>query len=188
MGIWSVSLGSLAPGPSVAPMPFQVAEVPSLAAQLPTSDLPDTAVAPRKRLRSSICSGVVKARTDEDAEDEKHRLWVTTLNKWLLVLRLVNFSGTVGAAVQLADAEESRLSIIRDALGTRSPRTAIKRANSILQWLKWSFLAGYEVWPPTAAGLRNFLTDDGSISVAPSACGALLEALRFCKHVPKASA
>ena len=179
-GVFSWIFGS---GPSVVPMPFQVAEVPSLAAQLPISDLPDTAVAPRKRFRSSICSGVLKARTDEDAEDEKHRLWVTTLNKWLLVLRLVNFSGTVGAAVQLADSEESRLSIIRDALGTRSPRTAIKRANSILRWLKWSFQAGYEVWPPTAAGLRNFLTDDGSISVAPSACGALLEALRFCKHV-----
>ena len=124
---------------------------------------------------------MLKARTDEDAEDEKHRLWVAALNKWLLVLRLVNFSGT--AAVQSAESEESRHSTIRDALGTRSPRTAIKRANSILRWLKWSFQAGYEVWPPTAAGLRNFLTDDGSFSVAPSACGALLEALRFCKHV-----
>ena len=164
-------------------MPFNVAELPSIAAQLPDAVSSDTTTVLRKRDRSSICSGVLKARTDEDAEDEKQRLWVTALNKWLLVLRLVDFSGTVGSAVQSAGSEEARHSIIRDVLGTRSPRTAIKRADSILRWLKWAFQAGYEIWPPTAAGLRNFLTDDGSISVAPSACGALLEALRFCKHV-----
>ena len=54
-GVFAWIFGS---GPSVVPMPFQVAEVPSLAAQLPTSDLPDTATVPRKRFRSSICSGV----------------------------------------------------------------------------------------------------------------------------------
>ena len=41
--------------------------------------------------------------------------------------------GTVGSAVQSAGSEEARHSIIRDVLGTRSPRTAIKRANSILR-------------------------------------------------------
>ena len=80
-------------------MPFQVAELPSLAAQLPTPEQADTATVPRKRERPSICSGVLKARTAEYAEDEKHRLWITALNKWLLVLRLVEFDGTVGDAV-----------------------------------------------------------------------------------------
>ena len=75
-------------GPSVVPMPFNVAELPSLAAQLPDAAPSDTSTVLRKRDRSSICSGVLKARTDEDAEDEKQRLWVTALNKWLLVLRL----------------------------------------------------------------------------------------------------
>ena len=126
-------------GPSVVPMPFNVAELPSLAAQLP----------------------VLKARTDENAEDEKQRLWVTALNKWLLVLRLVDFSGTVGSAVQSAGSEEARHSIIRDVLGTRSPRTAIKRANSILRWLKWAFqsrvrdLASYSREPMVGPGVHG---------------------------------
>ena len=171
-------------GPNIVPMPFQITDTPSLAVPLPSVEQSDMVHESRKkRDRASICSGVLKARTDEDAEDEKHRLWITALNKWLLILRLVGFDGTVGDAVKQADSERSRHLIIRDAMGTRSPRTVIKRANSVLRWLRWATQAGYEVWPPTVGALRNFLIDDGSISIAPSACGALLEALRFSRHV-----
>ena len=58
------------------------------------------------------------------------------------------------------------------------PRTAIKTANSLLRWLRWSASLGYQTWPPSAAALRTFLVDGGT-----RACGALLEALRFCRHV-----
>ena len=104
------------------------------------------------------------------------------LNKWLLVMRLTGYCGLVGEVVKDASNERDKQMAIRDAMGLRSPRTAIKRANSVLKWLRWSG-AGYQIWPPGPHALRTFLADDGSLGVTASACGALLEALRFCKHV-----
>lgn len=50
----------------------------------------------------------MKARTDDDAMEELHRLWIVALNKWLLVLQLTNYSGLVVEVVREAMRGASR--------------------------------------------------------------------------------
>ena len=154
----------------VVPNPVQLAGNPRLVVPLPAAaeiEPGDEEQGCRKRPRSAIFSGVMKARTDDDAMEELHRLWIVALNKWLLVLQLTNYSGLVGEVVKETTIERDRQMAVRDALGLRSPRTAIKRANSVLRWLRWSASLGYQTWPPSAPALRTFLTDGGALGTTP---------------------
>ena len=132
MGIWSFRL-DLQCWAQCCPDAVPGCRATVVSSQLPESVSSDTTTVFRKQNRSSICSGVLKARTDEDAEDEKHRLWVTALNKWLVVLRLVDFSGTVGSAIQSAESEEARHSIIRDASFTSDGHQASELHPSLVE-------------------------------------------------------
>ena len=74
-------------------------------------------------------SFAVRVLPDRDAWEEDRKLWLNALYKWQQVFEILNYPGTVGKALlqeQLATDPDQRSAVLRDSLGIKSPRTAIK--------------------------------------------------------------
>ena len=131
-------------------------------------------------------SFAVKVKPDLDIHALTDALWNKSVGKWLQVFEILGFPGQLGTALEYeslyADAEQQG-TVLRDALGIKSPRTAIKRAQTLLQYFKWA-QGAFSDWDPwSRTRCLTYLGCTGELKVAASRGLSLLEALRFAKFV-----
>ena len=128
----------------------------------------------------------VKVLPDRDAIVEADKLWGTALFKWQQVFEILDFPGPLGNALlqeQVTSPPGVDSVVLRDSLGIKSPRTAYKRAQTLLQYFSWlqsTFLDGFP-WDRNRC-LQNLGVGNSS---RPSAYKGmtLLEAFRFARFV-----
>lgn len=73
----------------------------------------------------------IKSRVERDFFKELDRLWTIALNKWYKVFDMLGFPGQLGEVISIESTQENPEMInraLRDELGIKSPRTALKRA------------------------------------------------------------
>ena len=171
-----------------AVFPFEYLGIPEASA---TADsVQTTTEVARSSVRDNLdmpCySFAIKVRPDRDMFAERDALWERAINKWQQVFEVLSFPGALGEALEFeclyGDADVHGV-VLRDALGIKSPRTAIKRAQTMLQFFRWmqSSFSDWDPWNRTRC-LQYLAT---SVDGAPAASRgmALLEALRFSKFV-----
>ena len=159
-----------------------------------TGQVSDTAGASTEIAKSSVdtklelpCySFAVKVRPDLDFQDLTDALWIKSIAKWNQVFEVLCFPGDLGNALEFeclyGDGLEHGV-VLRDALGIKSPRTAIKRAQTLLQYFKW-LQGAYTDWEPwdRSRCLTYLAVSEGS-TLAASRGMSLLEAFRFARFV-----
>ena len=131
-----------------------------------------------------IFSQVVKLKRDVDHLTAIEESWTKALKKWHTVLACACYTGLVGAAVRDAVSDGRDYgSILRDVFGNKSPRTANKRASTMLALFAWLDKKNLSVWPVRSDYVAAYL-NESSVGGAGSTKGkTLMEAFRFCKHV-----
>ncbi|CAE7203383.1 unnamed protein product [Symbiodinium sp. CCMP2592] len=139
------------------------------------------------RVRSAPCTLFEKsfsARADISTQAEDEHLWVLAINKWCCIFSLAQSDpGQVGeqaAQCLIAEGQSARDELIRDVFGIKSPRTAIKRANSLLRCLRWHLRERQAAWPWDCGSFTDFVK---SLGVGASAVAGLFEAVNFAHHV-----
>ena len=128
----------------------------------------------------------VKVKPDLDIHALTDALWNKSVGKWLQVFEILGFPGQLGTALEYeslyADLEQQG-TVLRDALGIKSPRTAIKRAQTLLQYFRWA-QGAFSDWDPwNRTRCLTYLGCAGDFKVAASRGLSLLEALRFARFV-----
>ena len=131
-------------------------------------------------------SFAVKVRPDKDIFAQLEVLWTRAIDKWLQVFEVLGFPGELGAALEnelhFADPAEHGL-VLRDALGVKSPRTAIKRGLALLQYFKW-LQDTCAVWDPwNRVQCLAYLSSSDARTPSASLGISFLEALRFARYV-----
>ena len=124
--------------------------------------------------------------SDIDAVREEEQLWELAVSKWHFIFATTNWSGVIGdRLMNLLCREdpwtECRL-VIRDVLGIKSPRTAIKRADTLRKFFKWVISRDCSPWPIFSSRVLTYLSKEGGNPAASTGI-ALLEAFRFAHFV-----
>ena len=161
--------------PSLVPLP----------GEQPPPVIPKIVCAGEKRKFANLFS-YCSAKDDQDEEDDEAKLWVIALAKWVSIFALIHHEGSVGEQLQQsfwADEGPTKEEVLRDVLGARAPRTAIKRANSMLKCLQWHLDKADCAWPWTLQSLSSFVDSLKGARGEASAVQSLFEAVRFSKHV-----
>ena len=84
-------------------------------------------------------SFAIRVKPDKDLFAELEAIWAKAILKWSQVFEVLGFPGQLGDAVDAElhfSAAEDQGTVLRDALGVKSPRTALKRAQTVLQYLR----------------------------------------------------
>ena len=101
-------------------------------------------------------------------------------------LRFLVFPEQLGAALDnelhFADPTEHGL-VPRDAIGVKSPRTAAKRAQMLLQYFRWLHESCIDWEPWERSPCLVYLRSTDVRTPAASLGMSFLEALRFARHV-----
>eukprot|EP00435_Cladocopium_sp_Y103_P027056 s3870_g6.t1 len=152
------------------------AGVPSTASQKVTG----------RDLELPFYSFAIRVKPDKDIFAEQEVLWTRAIDKWLQVFEVLGFPGQLGAALDIelhfADIADQG-TVLRDALGVKSPRTAMKRAQTMLQYFNWLHIS-YVDWDPwDRSRCLAYLSSSDSHTPAASLGMSFLEALRFIKYV-----
>ena len=97
----------------------------------------------------------MKVMPDRDFFQELEILWDHAIEKWLRVFEILGYPGLLGELLltELQQPEGGRTRpMIRDAMGIKSPRTAIKRALAALKYFKWlqSNKENWDPWSPSS--------------------------------------
>ena len=131
-------------------------------------------------------SFAIRVKPDKDLFVEQEVLWTRAIDKWSQVFEVLGFPGQVGEAsdgeLHLADAAEHG-TVLRDALGVKSPRTAVKRAQTLLHYFRWLHGSGMEWEPWDRTHCLTYLSTSDVRKPAASLGMSFLEALRFTRHV-----
>ena len=104
------------------------------------ADVPTAQSLVRDDIALPYYSFAVKVLPDRDIFAEDTVLWDKALQKWLQVFEVLGFPGTLGfslLAEQAYGATGAQSDALRDALGIKSPRTAVKRAQTLLRYFAW---------------------------------------------------
>lgn len=138
-----------------------------------------------KRSRTdNIFAQVVKMKRDVDHLTSVAELWSKALKKWHTVLACAGYAGLVGAAVKDAVSEDRDYGgILRDVFGNKSPRTANKRASTMLALFSWLDKKSLCVWPVRSDYVAAYLNESNMHGSGSTKGKTLMEAFRFCKHV-----
>jgi hypothetical protein len=131
-------------------------------------------------------SFAVKVLPDRDFFMEDALLWNKAIQKWLQVFDILGFTGNLGRillAEQAGAATGSQSDVLRDALGIKSPRTAIKRAQTLLRYFTWLQSSSTDWDPWNRLHCLDYLGAVGSHGVPASKGTIFLEALRFGRFV-----
>ena len=126
----------------------------------------------------------IKVLPDRDFFQELDIFWVHAVDKWLRVFDswISWFVGRVTLVVGLPDGGKS-CAMVRGSMGIKSPRTAIKRAQTILKYFTW-MQATYDDWSPwLPTRCIDYMSVGNSKGPVASRGTSLLEAFRFCKFV-----
>lgn len=133
-----------------------------------------------------LYSYAIKVLPDRDAMQETEQLWYKALHKWQQVFEILDYPGQLGKALlyeQLAtDPSESSI-VLRDAMGIKSPRTSIKRAQTMSQYLSWLQSHFSEISPWDRTQCLEYLRFDCHSKRSASRGLTLLEAFRFSRFV-----
>ena len=148
----------------------------------------DPATSSLKRATSEpFFAHVMTNKRDVDAKQEELDLWDKAISKWQCVFVVCKFSGVIGARLQLYaeshDEQDASRTILRDVLGFKSPRTAIKRADTLRKFFNWQLKLDCEPWPVHISRVMQYLTETDTRKPAASTGLALIEALRFAQYV-----
>ena len=148
----------------------------------------DPATSSLKRATSEpFFAHVMTNKRDVDAKQEELDLWDKAISKWQCVFVVCKFSGVIGARLQLYaeshDEQDASRTILRDVLGIKSPRTAIKRADTLRKFFNWQLKLDCEPWPVHISRVMQYLTETDTHKPAASTGLALIEALRFAQYV-----
>jgi hypothetical protein len=125
------------PGEYLFPSPLQAAGQDDVE-QMEQSMHPRELVTAETTLSGYVFT--VRVLSDRDALEEDRKLWLHALYKWQQVFEILNYPGAVGKALlqeQLETDPSASSAVLRDSLGNTSPRTAIKRAQTLLQYFSW---------------------------------------------------
>ena len=132
----------------------------------------------------NIFAQVVKMKRDVDHLTAVDELWSKALKKWHTVLACANYAGLVGAAVKDAVSDDKDYSgILRDVFGNKSPRTANKRASTMLALFSWLDKKSLCVWPVRPDYVAAYLNESNVLGAGSTKGKTLMEAFRFCRHV-----
>ena len=131
-------------------------------------------------------SFAVRVKPDRDLFAVQEVLWQRALDKWLQIFEVLGFPGQLGDAVDyelhFADPDQ-RGTVLRDAMGVKSPRTALKRAQTMLQYFGWLQNQPCEWSPWNRSNCLSYLNSSAEHTPAATLGMSFLEALRFCRHV-----
>ena len=131
-------------------------------------------------------SFAIRVRPDKDLFESQEVLWKRAIGKWLQIFEVMGFPGQLGLAVdyELHFADESQHgTVLRDALGVKSPRTALKRAQTLLKYFNWLHDQQCAWFPWDRSNCLAYLGFADGHSPAATLGMAFLEALRFGRHV-----
>ena len=128
----------------------------------------------------------VKVLPDRDFFQELDALWIHAVDKWLRTFEILGYPGLLGdallAELGMPDGGRAR-ELVRDALGIKSPRTAIKRAQTLLKYFLW-LQSNCDSWNPWLhSTCIDYMSVGNSKGPVASRGISLLEAFRFCKYV-----
>ena len=147
-------------------------------------------VASLARLDTScpVFSACISSGDDLHYQEKRQRLRDTAIGKIFIVLQHnLNASSTgqhISELLQREGSHEGALEIIDSVVGVKSPATLVKRANSMLAFLRWCDLAGrcesncfqeHVLWD-----YFRYLKDSGS---AASKADSMMSAVRFAVFV-----
>ena len=136
---------------------------------------------------SAIYPAFVKSISDSDYASKCTSLMDAAIKKLLIVLRhcmLASVAGRQILASKGEDSEDEAVKILTAIVGVKSPATVVKRANSLLSYLRWaarqlaSEVNRFEeqhVW-----AYFSWLKDVGAAATRAASC---LSAIRFGVHV-----
>ena len=131
-------------------------------------------------------SFAIHVRPDKDLFESQEVLWKRAIDKWLQIFEVMGFPGQLGLAVdyELHFADELQHgTVLWDASGVKSPRTALKRVQTFLEYFIWlhdqqcAWLTG-----DRSNCLAYLGFADGHLPAATLGV-AFMEALRFGRHV-----
>ena len=139
-----------------------------------------------RSLELPFYSFAIKVKPDKDMFAEQEVLWTRAIDKWLQVFEVLGFPGQLGAALEnelhFADPTEHGL-VLRDALGVKSPRTAAKRAQTLMQYFRWLHESCSDWEPWERSHCLDYLRSTDVRTPAASLGMLFLEALRFARYV-----
>ena len=132
--------------PTVSLLPTQVLSVPGDVLAVPSIEgASSSGMAPEpkqlawmsREVALPIHSCAVKVLPDRDFFQELDMLRYRAIDKWLRIFEILGYPGLLGDSIwtelSQADGGKSR-EMVRDSMGIKSPRTAIKRAQTILKF------------------------------------------------------
>ena len=131
-------------------------------------------------------SYAVKVHPDRDAIEEMDKLWRQAIYKWQQVFEILGYPGALGVALlqeQLESSPDECSTVLRDSLGIKSPRTAYKRAQTLLQYFSWlqQHMTDWNPWDRHQC--LQYLAADSHARSSASRGMTLLEAFRFSRFV-----
>ena len=133
-----------------------------------------------------VYSYAIKIKPDRDVFQELEMLWKSAVDLWIRVFDILYFPGILGDSLKMAlefEGEDAGAIVVRDALGIKSPRTAVKRAQSLLRY--FTGLQQYEsdFAPWNKQPCLQFISAASKKGVVATRGTDLLETFRFAKYV-----
>ena len=128
----------------------------------------------------------IRVVPDRDMFAEDALLWENAIQKWIQVFEILGFLGMLGRAVlseQVDGLSSLQSEALRNALGVKSPRTAIRCAQTVKRYFSW-LQSTFTDWDPwNGPRFLQYLGQMVSQSVPASKDITLLEALRLGRYV-----
>ena len=137
-------------------------------------------------LKLPFYSYAIKVLPDRDALDEAEKIWSHALHKWQQIFEVLGYPGQLGRAIlqeQVKNVPSEECIALRDSLGIKSPRTAVKRAQTLQQYFSWLQTHVVEWNPWNRMHCLRYLQPVGDKKPSASKGMTLLEAFRFAKFV-----
>ena len=128
-------------------------------------------------------SKAIRVLPDRDLHAELTVLWHSALLKWQQVFEIMCYPGPIGSALfaeQLSTEIHTDSVVLRDSLGIKSPRTAIKRAQTLLRFMSWMQSEFNDCLQWDRNRVLQYLNNANSSATKGT---TLMEAFRFAKYV-----
>ena len=125
----------------------------------------------------------IKVKPDRNFTAELDWLWQKALGKWLQVFEMCGFPGVLGDALSGQQYVAAAGLVLRGALGIKSPRTSMKRAQTLIRYFQW-LQQNFEAWDPwSREHCLQYIATPGLKGIVASRGTALREALKFAHYV-----
>ena len=128
----------------------------------------------------------VQTLSDQDYESSKSLMWTRALACWTGIIEGSRFESSVGKHVfefLCMDDRKGATDIIRDACGIRSPKTALKRAQDLMQLIKFCEREKSNWWPLTERTVLRYIGWNEGNEKSKLIGKNLIAALKFFKFV-----